>query len=73
VNGDEKSMTIEQSWQGLFTPSYDTYNIRLIGLPFSPKTVLRDGKKVKDFAIDEKTGLFEIVVFKSFKKLEILG
>jgi alpha-glucosidase len=73
VNGTDTSMVIEQSWQGLFTPSYDTYHIRIIGLPFSPKSVVRDGKKVRDFSIDEKTGYLELVVFKSFKKLEILA
>jgi alpha-glucosidase len=73
VLGDEKSMTVEQSWQGMFTPSYDTYHIKVIGLPFAPKSVSRDGKKVKEFSMDEVTGNLEMVVFKSFKKLEILG
>lgn len=73
VTGDEKSIKIEQSWQGLFTPSYDTYHVVLIGLPFSPSTVLSDGRKIKDFSISEETGHLELVVFKSFKKLEIKG
>jgi len=73
VLGDENSMTVEQSWQGMFTPSYDTYHIQVIGLPFAPKSVIRDGKKMKEFSIDEVTGNLEMVIFKSFKKLEILG
>jgi alpha-glucosidase len=73
VHGSGSNMLVEQSWQGLFTPSYDTYHIRIIGLPFTPKSVTRDGKKVREFSIDAKTGLLELVVLKSFKKLEILA
>jgi alpha-glucosidase len=70
VTGDDTSMTVEQSWQGKFTPSYDTYHIRVIGLPFRPKTVLHDGKRHKDFSFTED-GVLEMVIFKSFKKLEM--
>lgn len=73
VNGDAKSMTIEQSWQGLFTPSYDTYHIKVIGLPFEPRSVSRDGRRVKDFVWNEEEKCLELVVFKSFRTLEILG
>jgi len=73
VLGEENNMIVEQSWQGMFTPSYDTYHIKVIGLPFAPKSVIRDGKRVKDFSIDEDSGDLEMVIFKSFKKLEILG
>jgi alpha-glucosidase len=71
TQGNQKSMTLEQSWQGMFTPTYDTYNIQIIGLPFAPAQIFSDGKKIKDFSIDEQTGHLELVVLKSFKKLEI--
>jgi alpha-glucosidase len=73
VQGTESSMTIDQSWQGLFTPSYDTYHIRIIGLPFAPRSVVRDGRKLREFTWNEESGLLEMVVFKSFKTLEILA
>jgi alpha-glucosidase len=71
VGGNNKGLLIEQSWQGMYTPAYDTYHIRIIGLPFTPSAVFRDGKKVKDFSINEESGHLEMVIFKSFRKLEI--
>jgi alpha-glucosidase len=35
THGNPKSMTMAQSWQVLFTPTYDTYQIQIIGLPFA--------------------------------------
>ena len=71
VDGNNKGLFIEQSWQGMYTPAYDTYHIRIIGLPFTPSAVFRDGKKVKDFSVNEESGHLEMVIFKSFRKLEI--
>ncbi len=71
VGGNNKGLLIEQSWQGMYTPAYDTYHIRIIGLPFTPSAVFRDGKKVKDFSVNEESGHLEMVIFKSFRKLEI--
>jgi alpha-glucosidase len=73
VEGSEKNLSIRQSWQGLYTPAYDTYHIRIIGLPFTPSSVIRDGKKVKDYSINEENGQLEMVIFKSFRELEIKG
>ncbi|HET8828015.1 MAG TPA: TIM-barrel domain-containing protein, partial [Pelobium sp.] len=44
VTGDKKSMTIKQSVEGLFTPRYETYELKINGLPFKPSKVLIDGK-----------------------------
>ena len=71
LTGDATSMRVEQSSLGMFTPTYDTYHIKLIGLPFAPKEVLWDGKKVKDVVVDSVTGVVNFVVFKSFKVLEV--
>ena len=71
LTGDKTSMKLEQTWRGMFTPSYDTYHIKLIGLPFAPKEILWDGKKVKDIVIDSVTGIVEFIVFKSFKVLQV--
>jgi alpha-glucosidase len=73
VTGDEKSMMVEQSWQGKFTPSYDTYHIKVIGLPFAPKSIIHDGKRLKEYTFSEENGELELVIFKSFRKFEILG
>lgn len=71
AGGSEAHFCVEQSWQGLFTPSYDTYHIRVIGLPFVPAHVSTDGRKVRDQTWNAKEKILELVVFKSFRKLEI--
>jgi alpha-glucosidase len=54
VNGDLKSMTIKQSVEGLFTPRYETYDLKIIGLPFLPTKVLIDGKEyIGELKFDE--------------------
>ena len=73
VNGDATSMTITQSISGLFTPRYETYNLKIIGLPFSPGMVLIDGKEyVGDLSFDDLQRV-RIKSNKNFKRIEILA
>jgi alpha-glucosidase len=70
VNGSAKSVTIDQSLEGLYTPRYDGYHFNLIGLPFAPSKITVDGKSVKEFQInDDKTVEFKFS--KNFKHIEI--
>jgi alpha-glucosidase len=70
VNGSTKSVTIDQSLEGLYTPRYDGYHFNLIGLPFAPSKITVDGKSVKEFQInDDKTVEFKFS--KNFKHIEI--
>ncbi len=70
VNGSAKSVTIDQSLEGLYTPRYDGYHFNLIGLPFAPSKITVDGKGVKEFQInDDKTVEFKFS--KNFKHVEI--
>jgi alpha-glucosidase len=70
VNGSAKSVTIDQSLEGLYTPRYDGYHFNLIGLPFAPSKITVDGKTVKEFQInDDKTVEFKFS--KNFKHIEI--
>ena len=73
VNGDEKSMKITQSVEGLFTPRYETYDLKIIGLPFEPSKVLIDGKEIKgDLKFDE-LGCIRLKSSKNFRQIEILA
>lgn len=43
VEGSSHSIVIEQSEEGMYTPRYDTYKIKFIGLPFTPLRIRVDG------------------------------
>ena len=66
-------MTINQTIEGLFTPRYETYDLKIIGLPFAPSKVLIDGREFTDnLEIDDLKRL-RIKSSKSFKRIEILA
>ncbi len=71
VEGSDDSLAIEQSAIGLYTPRYDTYKIKVIGLPYSFRHIKCDDKFIHDYYIDEQTGILEFRVFKSFHRIEI--
>lgn len=71
VNGTAVSMTITQSIEGLFTPRYETYSLKIIGLPFIPRKVVVDGKEYHgDLSFDELKRV-RINTGKNFKRIEI--
>jgi len=71
VNGDDKTMTVKQSVEGLFTPRYETYELKLIGLPFKPSKIIIDNKDyVGDLSFDALKRI-RIKVSKHFKQISI--
>lgn len=73
VNGNESSMTLTQSIEGLFTPRYETYDLKIIGLPFTPAKVLIDGKEFAgDLSFDDLRRV-RIKSNKNFKRIEIFA
>lgn len=73
VNGDHKSMTIVQTVEGLFTPRYETYDLKIIGLPFTPSKVLIDGKEFTNDLEFDGLKRVRIKSSKNFKRIEILA
>jgi alpha-glucosidase len=73
VNGDQRSMTINQTIEGLFTPRYETYDLKIIGLPFAPSKVLIDGREFTDNLEFDDLKRLRIKSSKSFKRIEILA
>jgi alpha-glucosidase len=71
VEGNGRSLSIKQSAMGMFTPRYDTYRIKLIGVNFKFRYIRCDDKIITDYYVQETTGIIEFVVFKSFEKIEI--
>ncbi len=73
VNGDATSMSIKQSIDGLFTPRYETYELKLIGLPFTPSKIIIDGKDYAgSLAFDELKRVI-ITSSKHFKLIQVLA
>ncbi|HCN85123.1 MAG TPA: glycosyl hydrolase, partial [Sphingobacteriaceae bacterium] len=73
VNGDAASMTIKQSIEGLFTPRYETYDLKLISLPFTPTKVIIDGRDYTgDLQVDNLKRL-RIRTNKNFKHIQVLA
>ena len=73
IKGDESSMILTQSIEGLYTPRYETYDLKIIGLPFTPTKVYIDGKEYTgDLSFDELRRV-RIKSNKNFKRIEILA
>ncbi|MGV3704245.1 MAG: glycoside hydrolase family 31 protein [Arcticibacter sp.] len=73
VKGDDQSLNIRQSSEGLYTPRYETYDLKLIGLPFLPKRIIIDGKEqIVDLEFDALKRV-RIQANKNFKEIQVLS
>lgn len=72
ISGDKKSMTIKQSVEGLFTPRYETYELKINGLPFKPTKVLIDGKAYSGKLEFNDLKSLVIKTPKHFKQVQVL-
>ena len=72
VNGDLTSMTIKQSVEGLFTPRYETYDLKIIGLPFKPSKVIIDNKEYQGELKFDELKRIRINSSKHFKHIQII-
>ncbi|EHQ28607.1 glycoside hydrolase family 31 protein [Mucilaginibacter paludis] len=70
TTGDENSMTITQSVEGLYTPRYENYEMKVIGLPFKPSKVLVDNKQIIETNIDELER-YRFKANKNFRMIQI--
>jgi alpha-glucosidase len=71
VNGDKKSMTIKQDVEGLFTPRYETYDLKLIGMPFKPSKIIIDGRDFSGNMIFDDLQRGRLKVSKHFKNIQL--
>ena len=71
VKGDAKSLKVEQSMEGLYTPRYEGYKFNIMGLPFKPGKIVVDGKTITDFKVDKNKNV-EFDFSKNFKQIEVL-
>ncbi|MNQ88175.1 hypothetical protein D3C85_1034300 [compost metagenome] len=71
VKGDGNSFNIEQTIEGLYTPTYELYDFRIIALPFNVGKVYVDDKEVTDFVVNDR-GILRFKSNKNFSRIKIL-
>jgi alpha-glucosidase len=72
VQGDEESLTIKQSFEGLYTVNYENYAFNIIGVPFQVKKITIDDLELTDFTMDDH-GALQFKSSKNFTTLKIIG
>ncbi|WP_407430336.1 glycoside hydrolase family 31 protein [Arcticibacter sp.] len=73
VKGDDHSLTVRQFSEGLYTPRYETYDLKLIGLPFLPTRVIIDGKEQNVELEFDALKRVRIKANKNFKEIQVLS
>jgi len=73
VKGDDHSLSIRQFSEGLYTPRYETYDLKLIGLPFLPTRVIIDGKEQSVELEFDALKRVRIKANKNFKEIQVLS
>lgn len=71
MDGHPDGLTLTQSMEGLYTPRYELYRFRIIGLPRKMTHIMVDGKLLTEYTWDDERKELEFVVFKSFKKFTV--
>jgi alpha-glucosidase len=72
VKGDERTLVIGQSVEGLYTPNYEMYSYNVIGLPFTVRSITIDEKEISDFSMNE-TGALRFKSDKKFTEVRIIS
>jgi len=72
VSGNDTNFYINQNTEGNFSPRYENYRIKIIGLPFKVNKVLIDGWENNTFTQDNAHTLI-ILCDKNFKNIEVLS
>lgn len=73
VKGDDHSLNIRQFSEGLYTPRYETYDLKLIGLPFLPTRIIVDGKEQRIEVEFDSLKRVRIKANKNFKEIQVLS
>ncbi|WP_207428614.1 glycoside hydrolase family 31 protein [Pedobacter sp. SYSU D00535] len=72
VKGDANTFNIRQSSEGLYTPRYQTYELKLIGMPFLPTRILVDGKELQQEFVFDELKRVNIQVNKNFREIQVI-
>jgi alpha-glucosidase len=70
TQGNENLFVIQQEIEGMFTPHYENYRMKVYGIPFHVSRVTVDGKEIKFRRVrNTKIILFDVV--KNFRRIEM--
>lgn len=72
TRGYNQTFVIEQSIEGLYTPNYETYELRVMGLTFNVGKILIDDRETTEFTIDDKK-ILRFKTGRNFAKIKIIG
>jgi alpha-glucosidase len=72
VKGDGKNLFISQTFEGLYTPNYELYDYKVIGIPFEIGKIFVDDKELSAFKFDELKRL-RFKSNKNFISIKIFG
>lgn len=72
VKGDAQNLKIVQLSEGLYTPNYELYACKLMGVKFQVRKVMVDDKEIKDFYTDDKNCV-QFKCNKNFSEIQIFG
>lgn len=72
VRGDTKNLYVEQLTEGLYTPTYELYDYKVIGIPFEVAKIVVDDQEVGEYHLDEQKRL-RFKSNKNFMRIHIIG
>ncbi len=73
TSGNEEMLQIHQVIEGMYTPRYEYYRIKIYGLPFKFSKVLLNGKQLSGVKQVRKGNILVFRAIKNFKKIEIIA
>lgn len=73
LHGNQHALVLEQSIEGMYSPRYDFYRIKVYGVPFTVGKVFIDGKEWKGVKRVKNASIIVLRASKNFKRIEILA
>ncbi|MBK9732926.1 MAG: glycoside hydrolase family 31 protein [Chitinophagaceae bacterium] len=71
THGNQHVLVIEQEAEGMYSPRYEHYRIKVYGIPFTVGKVFIDEKEVKGVKQVKKNKILVLRAAKNFKRIEI--
>lgn len=73
TQGNDQMLIIGQTIEGMFTPRYEYYRLKVYGIPFHVTKVFIDGKEIRNVKRVKRNNILVFRAFKNFKRIEIMG
>ena len=73
THGNNQTLVIQQTIEGMYTPRYEHYRLKVYGIPFHVSKVFIDGKEIKGLKKIKRNNIIVFRAFKNFKRIEIVA